>query len=108
MDPGSTRARELHWVVRGGTARLPDGRLVPIDVDPVVVGRDPGAHIVVDDPEVSALHCELRAVDDGVLVRDLESTNGTFAMGLRIRGPPSASTSATRTGSVRSSDALRA
>ncbi len=84
MDPGSTRARELHWFVRGGTARVPGGAAVDIDVDPVIIGRDAGAHIVLDDPEVSAMHCELRAVNEGILVRDLGSTNGTFALGLRV------------------------
>ena len=86
MSQGSTRARVLHWFVRGGTARTPDGKTVTVDVDPVVVGRDEGAHIRLEDPEVSAIHCEMRAVNEGVLVRDLGSTNGTFApSGLRIR-----------------------
>jgi DNA-binding NtrC family response regulator len=80
-----TRQREVHWVVRGGVARTSDGKTHPIDVDPVVVGRDPGAGIVVDDAEVSAAHCELRAVDAGILVRDLGSTNGTFVGALRVR-----------------------
>ncbi|MBV9946558.1 MAG: AAA family ATPase, partial [Myxococcales bacterium] len=55
-----TRTRLLHWFVSGGTVRGPGGEALPIDVDPLVVGRDPGAHIVVADAEVSALHCELR------------------------------------------------
>jgi DNA-binding NtrC family response regulator len=85
MDPGtSTRARELHWVVRGGTVRTAAGAAVPIDVDPVVVGRDSNAQIVLPDPEVSALHCELRATREGIAVRDLGSTNGTFAGTLRV------------------------
>ena len=85
MSQGSTRARVLHWFVRGGTARLPDGTTVPVDVDPVVVGRDEGAQVRLEDPEVSALHCELRAVDQGILVKDLGSTNGTFSGNVRIR-----------------------
>ena len=72
-------------MVRGGTARTPDGVAHPIEVDPVVVGRDPGAQIVVADPEVSMAHCELRAVTDGILVRDLGSTNGTFVGAFRVR-----------------------
>ena len=79
-----TRQREVHWVVRGGAVRTPDGASHAIDVDPVTVGRDPGAQIVVDDPEVSAVHCELRAVDAGILVRDLGSTNGTFVGAFRV------------------------
>jgi DNA-binding NtrC family response regulator len=85
MTQGSTRARVLHWFVRGGVARTPEGTDVAIDVDPVVVGRDEGAQIRLSDPEVSAIHCELRAVNEGVLVRDLGSTNGTFVGGIRIR-----------------------
>lgn len=80
-----TRARVLHWFVRGGVVRLADGREVAIDVDPVVVGRDEGAGIVVDDPEVSAVHCELRAVNEGILVKDLGSTNGTVVGTVRVR-----------------------
>jgi DNA-binding NtrC family response regulator len=76
----------VHWVVRGGTARTPDGTAYAIDVDPVVVGRDAGANVVLaSDPEVSMAHCELRAMADGILVRDLGSTNGTFVGAFRVR-----------------------
>jgi len=85
MTQGATRARVLHWFVRGGIARTPDGKEIAIDVDPLVVGRDEGAQIRLGDPEVSALHCELRAVNEGVLVKDLGSTNGTFVGSVRIR-----------------------
>jgi DNA-binding NtrC family response regulator len=81
---GSTRARVLHWFVRGGVAKTADGRSFPIDVDPVVVGRDSGVNIAIEDPEVSAIHCELRAMDHGILVRDLGSTNGTFIGPMRV------------------------
>src|SRR5580658_3692501 len=81
---GSTRARVLHWFVRGGVAKTADGRSVSIDVDPVVVGRGEGVGIVIDDPEVSEIHCELRAMDQGIMVHDLGSTNGTFIGPTRI------------------------
>jgi DNA-binding NtrC family response regulator len=85
VDPQErTRQREVHWVVRGGIARTPDGVAHPIDVDPIVVGRDAGAQVIIDDPEVSAAHLELRAVGQGVLVRDLGSTNGTFVGAFRV------------------------
>src|SRR5580700_1219963 len=82
---GSTRTRAIHWFVRGGEAKGPDGKGVPVDVDPVIVGRDEGAQVVLADPEVSAFHCELRATNEGVLVKDLGSTNGTFIGALRVR-----------------------
>ncbi len=80
-----TRTRILNWFVSGGVARTHDGGEFTIDVDAVVVGRDPGAAIVLSDPEVSALHCELRAVSEGILVKDLGSTNGTFLGAIRVR-----------------------
>src|SRR5579859_3616037 len=80
-----TRTRVMHWFVSGGVAKTPEGGQFTIDVDALVVGRDPGATIVVADPEVSAIHCELRAVSEGILVRDLGSTNGTFIGPIRVR-----------------------
>ncbi|HEY8040559.1 MAG TPA: sigma 54-interacting transcriptional regulator [Polyangiaceae bacterium] len=80
-----TRTRVLHWFVSGGIAKTPEGGTFTIDVDALVVGRDPGASIVVADPEVSAFHCELRAVGEGILVKDLGSTNGTFLGAVRVR-----------------------
>ena len=47
MTQGSTRARVLHWFVRGGVARSPDGAEVETDGDAAVGGRDEGARIVL-------------------------------------------------------------
>jgi DNA-binding NtrC family response regulator len=82
---GTTRTRPLNWFVRGGTIVTADGRRITIDVDPIVVGREKGAELVLDDPEVSGVHCELRATNDGVLVRDLGSTNGTFVGPVKVQ-----------------------
>jgi DNA-binding NtrC family response regulator len=88
-----TRVRVLNWFVSGGTAKVRDGAEFAIDVDPLVVGRDPGASIVLADPEVSALHCELRATSSGILVKDLGSTNGTFLGAVRVHEAVVATTS---------------
>jgi hypothetical protein len=42
------------------------------------VGRDPDCEICIDHPTISSLHCELALTDDGVYLRDCDSTNGTF------------------------------
>ena len=55
--------------------------------DTLVVGRDPKADIVLDTPNVSRLHARLERVEDGFLVEDLGSTNGTWVNGERIKGP---------------------
>jgi DNA-binding NtrC family response regulator len=85
LNVTETRTRVLHWFVAGGVAKAPDGSQFPLDVDALVVGRDPGANIVIADLEVSAFHCELRAVSEGILVKDLGSTNGTFLGPVRVR-----------------------
>ena len=49
-----------------------------IDLDrAVVVGRHE-ADVVIDDPELSRRHLEIRLVEDGLVIEDLGSTNGTF------------------------------
>ncbi|MDC0676513.1 sigma 54-interacting transcriptional regulator [Sorangium atrum] len=81
----ATRARAVQWFVRGGTLRSTGRDPVKIGIAPIVVGRDPSCGVVVDDPEVSSTHCDLRAEGPGVLVRDLGSKNGTFVSTVRIR-----------------------
>jgi hypothetical protein len=45
------------------------------------VGRDPDGEICIEHPTISSLHCELALTNDGVYVRDCNSTNGTFING---------------------------
>jgi pSer/pThr/pTyr-binding forkhead associated (FHA) protein len=50
------------------------------------VGRATGADFIVDAALVSRVHCRLTARANGDLeVRDLESTNGTFVNGERVK-----------------------
>jgi len=49
-------------------------------------GRLGSLEIVLDDSSVSRKHVELRHTPQGWLVKDLESTNGTFVNGVRL-GP---------------------
>ncbi|MEU6227918.1 FHA domain-containing protein [Streptomyces sp. NPDC047042] len=49
------------------------------------VGRDPLSEIVIDDVRVSWHHAVLRPEDDHWTVEDENSTNGTYADGLRVR-----------------------
>ena len=79
-----TRARPLHWFVRGGTITAPGAAPLTVGLDPITVGRDASSTIVLDDPEVSAAHCELRAGQHGVSLRDLGSKNGTFVGVARV------------------------
>ena len=56
---------------------LPPGRTV-------VVGRGVGCDITVYDPTISRRHGELIAGPDGVTLKDLGSSNGTYVNGRRV------------------------
>ncbi|MCC6752324.1 MAG: sigma 54-interacting transcriptional regulator [Deltaproteobacteria bacterium] len=56
-----------------------------IDLPHVRVGSAPNNDVTIFDPSVSRFHCELRHTNDGFLLRDLGSTNGTVVGGLRVR-----------------------
>jgi len=60
------------------------GRRIRVAERPVIAGRDRHLDIVLDDGEVSRLHCFVGLVDGEVVVEDLGSTNGTFVNGRRI------------------------
>ena len=69
--------------VVGGPASVPERELD----GPVEVGRSPTAGMpLVDDGLVSARHALLTPRDDGVLVEDLGSRNGTYLNGARVEG----------------------
>jgi pSer/pThr/pTyr-binding forkhead associated (FHA) protein len=58
-----------------------------IDVDrTLVVGRH-DVDVVIDDPELSRRHLEIRPDGDGLIIEDLSSTNGTFVDRQPIESP---------------------
>lgn len=57
-----------------------------IDADSTTVGRHPQADIFFDDITVSRHHAEFRRTEDGVLVVDLGSLNGTYVNRALIEG----------------------
>lgn len=75
--PAPPRTRE-HAVL------LWDGRELTLDKDVTVIGRSSGCDIVLDDPNVSRRHAEVRRMGDGFSLVDLGSTNGTEVNGQRV------------------------
>lgn len=61
------------------------GVRVPVN-GPVVIGRSPGADIVIGDDFVSGKHARLSPSGDGAILEDLGSTNGTLLNGQRVVG----------------------
>jgi DNA-binding NtrC family response regulator len=63
------------------------GRDIELPARPgrITVGASPTCDVVIDDPYVSACHCQLeRREPDRLLVRDRQSKNGSFINGNRI------------------------
>ena len=52
---------------------------------PVVIGRNPHADVQLDDCWASRVHCEISEISGILLVRDLDSKNGTAVNGQSIK-----------------------
>ena len=80
--PTSRQLRKAKLVVIDGED---SGEEFVIDKSKVYVGRSKVNDIKLGDQSISSTHFELRAEEDGFLLRDLGSTNGTRVGGCRIR-----------------------
>jgi hypothetical protein len=61
-----------------------DARRLRIGERPVQVGRGTDNDLVLVDPAASLRHCRLEPSGDGLLLRDLGSSNGSFVNGVRV------------------------
>jgi Protein of unknown function (DUF3662)/FHA domain len=78
-------ARKLVPQDQGGRAVLTGaGRHLVLSGDQVVIGRSRDCDIVLDDPNVSRRHAEVRRSGEGWTVADLGSTNGIKVNGRRV------------------------
>jgi pSer/pThr/pTyr-binding forkhead associated (FHA) protein len=67
-----------------------DDRRYVLDGPTAVLGRSKECDCIIDDPNVSRRHAELRRTDVGDWqIVDLNSTNGVKVNGRRIQGPQS-------------------
>jgi pSer/pThr/pTyr-binding forkhead associated (FHA) protein len=55
--------------------------------DVTVLGRSAEADVLLDDPYASEFHMRLVASENGLVLHDLGSTNGTYVNGRRITAP---------------------
>jgi hypothetical protein len=61
---------------------------VELDVtDVTVLGRSSETDVILDDPYASEFHMRLVAQDEGLMLHDLGSTNGTYVNGRRVTAP---------------------
>jgi DNA-binding NtrC family response regulator len=60
------------------------GKTLELERGTYLVGKAPGCALVLTDTQVSRQHLELQVGEHGVLVKDLQSTNGSFYGGARF------------------------
>jgi pSer/pThr/pTyr-binding forkhead associated (FHA) protein len=63
------------------------GRVYELQGDIIILGRGQKSDIVLHDNEVSRSHCRFMRVMDDYELHDMDSANGTFVNGQRVRQP---------------------
>jgi DNA-binding NtrC family response regulator len=89
---GRTAARA--YLLQVMSQRGDSPRAVALGARPVTVGAHASCDLVLDDPQVSRKHAELSVVPEGIRVKDLGSTNGTWWQNSKVTElvvPPGAS-----------------
>ncbi|MET8774119.1 BTAD domain-containing putative transcriptional regulator [Nocardia sp. NPDC050713] len=69
---------ELPRSVRSGQLRMPDGRVQPIALGGMRIGRMTDNDLVLDDPKASRYHAHIMPSRAGLLIKDLHSANGVY------------------------------
>jgi pSer/pThr/pTyr-binding forkhead associated (FHA) protein len=77
--------KSYQLVVRKGPQ---PGRVFPLSLQSISLGRDPMSDITLSDPEVSRYHAQLLLTESGYQIQDMGSTNGTFIDGEHLGGQP--------------------
>ncbi len=54
----------------------------------IIIGRDPNSYLPLNHPAVSFRHAQIVKQDGGLLIRDLNSTNGTYVNSQRVTQAP--------------------
>lgn len=83
-EPDSIHLRKVELVVHPGLDNRE--RSLTFDKDIIDIGSSPtGTDVKLDDNTVSRRHCRIIQKDENYLVKDLDSTNGTYVDGVRIK-----------------------
>ena len=80
--PGGAHAGRL--VITAGSK---EGLEVPLDGEELTIGRASESGLVIRDDYTSTYHARLLHWEDGWVIQDLDSTNGTFLDGKRVSVP---------------------
>jgi len=61
------------------------GAIFALNEEPLVIGRETTAHLCIADASVSRRHSKIEQKDDGFVITDLESLNGTFVNDVPVK-----------------------
>jgi len=79
--PRALQLKKAKLLIISSTER---GREVPVDKDVFTIGAGAQNDLIVSDESASRRHCEIHQRENGFLLRDLGSTNGTMVQGVRV------------------------
>lgn len=65
----------------------PLGEVIPFNDPTVILGRAADCDVVIADRRASRRHAEVCRKEEGFILRDLDSTNGTWLNGRRLNTP---------------------
>ncbi len=93
MDRTATRVIDVNAAItrQRGRGRLlvvkgqDRGESIAIGDQVITLGSGTGSDVLLSDPTVSRRHLAVEPGEDGVIVRDLGSTNGSFVQGARFQ-----------------------
>jgi DNA-binding winged helix-turn-helix (wHTH) protein len=57
---------------------------IPLELGESIIGRDPGASVLIDDSSVSRRHARIIVSDEGATLEDLGSKNGTLLENTKV------------------------
>jgi pSer/pThr/pTyr-binding forkhead associated (FHA) protein len=63
-----------------------EGKVIPVSLAQFVIGRDPQCHLRPANPIISKRHCAIVIQNGKAILRDFNSTNGTFLNKEQITG----------------------
>jgi EAL domain-containing protein (putative c-di-GMP-specific phosphodiesterase class I) len=83
IPPGSRADSSVWLLVRGDSDD--QQQQIPVTPFPFVIGRRPGSSLQINSRAVSGTHAILHVEGEELWIQDLQSTNGTYINGTRIR-----------------------
>jgi len=82
--PTGSQPPSVELTVRQGPR---PGQRFSLNKPVIIIGREAGNDVVINDPQVSRRHASLTWDGRQFIIQDLGSANGTFVNGVRLTGP---------------------